>query len=62
MSSLASEPVDGMPRYPSLSSVGGVLRGLDYAGTLVFASGGAIAAASSGFDLLGAVAVGTITA
>ena len=38
------------------------MRGLDYAGTLVFASSGSICAAAAGMDVLGAVAVGTITA
>lgn len=40
----------------------GILRGIDYFGTLVFAASGSITAASQGMDLLGAVAVGTITA
>ena len=53
---------DGLDRWPHLSSTRGILRALDWAGTLAFASSGAVAAASSGMDLLGAVAVGTITA
>ena len=53
---------DGMSRYPSFTSSRGVLRGLDYFGTVVFASSGAITAASCGLDLLGCVALGTITA
>eukprot|EP00640_Fibrocapsa_japonica_P003464 CAMPEP_0113944586 /NCGR_PEP_ID=MMETSP1339-20121228/34682_1 /TAXON_ID=94617 /ORGANISM="Fibrocapsa japonica" /LENGTH=315 /DNA_ID=CAMNT_0000949837 /DNA_START=63 /DNA_END=1010 /DNA_ORIENTATION=+ /assembly_acc=CAM_ASM_000762 len=53
--------VDGMPRYPELSA-GGVLRGLDYFGTVVFAMGGTITAGGAGMDLLGCSLVGTITA
>lgn len=53
---------DGLDRIPHLSSARGVLRGLDWAGTAVFAASGSIAAAECGFDLLGAVAVGTVTA
>jgi len=52
-----------MPRYPTLRSSGGILRGLDYMGTAVFAIGGCVTAgAVSGMDLLGCCAVGTITA
>jgi uncharacterized membrane protein YeiH len=51
-----------MERYPSLSSAGGILRGLDYGGTVVFAYSGAITAASYNLDLLGVCMVGTITA
>ena len=53
---------DGLDRIPHFSSARGVLRGLDWAGTAVFAAGGAVAAAGTGFDVLGAVAVGTVTA
>ena len=53
--------VDGMPRYPSLSS-GGMLRGFDYLGTIVFAVSGSITAGSCGLDVFGASIVGTITA
>ena len=53
--------VDGMPRYPSLSS-GGILRGFDYLGTIVFAVSGSITAGSCGLDVFGASVVGTITA
>ena len=53
---------DGLDRIPHFSSARGVLRGLDWAGTAVFAAGGAVAAAATGFDVLGAVAVGTVTA
>ncbi len=53
---------DGLDRIPHLSSTRGVLRGLDYAGTLVFAASGSIAAAESGLDVCGCIAVGTVTA
>ena len=53
---------DGMDRYPHLRDVRGFLRLSDYIGTLAFASSGSILAASHGMDLLGAVALGTITA
>jgi Glycine transporter len=51
-----------MTRYPSLRSSGGLLRSLDYLGTVAFAMGGAIAASQRGMDLLGAVELGVITA
>lgn len=54
-------PVDSLPRYPTLS-VQGILRALDYVGTLSFAHTGAILAATSGMDALGTCVVGTITA
>ena len=55
-------PPDGLDRYPHLDSPRGWLRALDWAGTAIFASSGAIAAAAAGLDLLGSVAVGSITA
>ena len=58
----AAPVIDGMDRYPHLNSSRGILRGIDYLGTWVFAASGAITAATHGMDLLGAVAVGTITA
>jgi Glycine transporter len=51
-----------MTRYPSLRSSGGLLRSLDYLGTVAFAMGGAIAASQRGMDLLGAIELGVITA
>jgi len=51
-----------MDRYPHLRSTRGILRGIDYFGTLLFAANGSIIAATHGMDLLGAIAVGTITA
>eukprot|EP00996_Jenningsia_fusiforme_P001575 NODE_2449_length_1198_cov_28.174064_g2234_i0.p1 GENE.NODE_2449_length_1198_cov_28.174064_g2234_i0~~NODE_2449_length_1198_cov_28.174064_g2234_i0.p1 ORF type:complete len:295 (-),score=35.06 NODE_2449_length_1198_cov_28.174064_g2234_i0:241-1125(-) len=52
---------DGMPRYPAMSP-GGILRGLDYFGTVVFALSGTVTAGLTGMDLLGCTIVGTITA
>ncbi len=54
--------VDGMPRWPSLTSAPGLLRTLDWVGTVSFAHSGALLAASLGMDLLGTAAVGTVTA
>jgi Glycine transporter len=51
-----------MTRYPSLRSSGGLLRSLDYLGSVAFAMGGAIAASQRGMDLLGAIELGVITA
>eukprot|EP00949_MAST-11_sp_MAST-11-sp1_P005309 g5309.t1 len=53
---------DSMPRFPEASSVAGLLRASDYAGTIVFAASGAITAGMSGMDLLGGTIVGVITA
>lgn len=55
-------PPDSMTRYPSFRSVPGLLRGADYAGTVVFAASGAITAGTMGLDLLGGSIVGVITA
>eukprot|EP00903_Cladosiphon_okamuranus_P006792 g6620.t1 len=57
-----SPPEDGLTRYPTLRSPQGVLRGLDYLGTTVFAISGTITAGQVGMDLLGCIIVGTITA
>lgn len=54
-------PVDALPRYPTRSPLG-LLRLLDYAGTVSFAHSGSLLAAASGMDLLGATLVGTVTA
>lgn len=53
--------MEGMPRYPNWS-VMGACRGLDYAGTSVFAVSGAIAASTGGMSFLGSTVVGCITA
>jgi len=53
---------DGLDRIPHLRDARGILRALDWAGTALFAASGTIAAASTGFDLLGSVAVGSVTA
>mmetsp|Transcript_29966 Transcript_29966/g.84540 ORF Transcript_29966/g.84540 Transcript_29966/m.84540 type:complete len:237 (+) Transcript_29966:414-1124(+) len=49
-------------RYPDLSSAGGILRGMDYFGTCVFAASGALTAMTSGMDVVGGGIVGIITA
>eukprot|EP00741_Cyanophora_paradoxa_P007093 tig00001086_g6864.t1 len=54
-------PDDSMTRYPELS-VRGMLRALDWFGTVVFALTGTVTAGKFGMDLLGCLAVGTITA
>lgn len=54
-------PRDSLPRYPDRSTLG-VLRLLDYVGTMSFAQSGSLLAASSGMDVLGASLVGTVTA
>lgn len=53
---------DSMTRWPSFYSAGGVLRALDWVGTVSFAHSGTILAATSGMDFLGTAVVGTITA
>eukprot|EP00611_Tribonema_gayanum_P004573 TRINITY_DN1377_c0_g1_i1.p1 TRINITY_DN1377_c0_g1~~TRINITY_DN1377_c0_g1_i1.p1 ORF type:complete len:270 (-),score=67.37 TRINITY_DN1377_c0_g1_i1:797-1606(-) len=55
-------PRESMTRYPSLRSAGGLLRSLDYLGTVAFATGGAICAGRAGMDLLGCIEIGVITA
>ncbi|CAM9137814.1 unnamed protein product [Ectocarpus sp. 12 AP-2014] len=55
-------PEDGLTRYPTFRSPQGVLRGLDYLGTTVFAISGTVTAGQVGMDLLGCIIVGTITA
>ena len=57
-----NDVIDGMPRYPSLRCSGGILRGSDYFGTLIFAVSGSVTAATCGMDVFGATAIGTITA
>ncbi|CAN8072197.1 unnamed protein product [Agarophyton chilense] len=53
--------MDSLPRYANGSTLG-LLRLGDYIGTLSFAHSGALLAAASGMDVLGATMVGTITA
>jgi uncharacterized membrane protein YeiH len=50
-----------LARYPNLRSPGGILRGLDYAGTLTFALTGAVTAAQSGLDVFGSTMAAVIT-
>jgi len=51
-----------LARYPNLRSAGGLLRGLDYAGTLTFALTGSVTAAQSGLDVFGCTMAGVVTA
>ena len=53
---------DSLSRFPNLSSPGGILRGLDYGGTITFALSGSITAAQSGLDVFGCSIVAMITA
>jgi hypothetical protein len=53
---------EGLPRWPNVHTPTGILRSLDWFGTVVFAASGALTAATCGCDALGTVAVGTITA
>ena len=53
---------EGLPRFSDPTTPTGILRGLDYFGTIVFAASGGLTAATCGCDLLGTLAVGTITA
>ena len=52
---------DGLTRYPTLTSSHGILRTLDWIGTVAFATSGTITAGYAGLDLLGCTIVGTIT-
>jgi uncharacterized membrane protein YeiH len=64
MTSTGEQPVglyEALPRYPNASTMG-VLRGLDYMGTVSFAVSGSVTAATCGLDLVGCTVVGTITA
>eukprot|EP00957_Ditylum_brightwellii_P209952 15364414-Ditylum_brightwellii.AAC.1 len=47
-----------LSRYPKMSSPGGILRGLDYLGTVTFALTGSVTAAQSGLDVFGCCMVG----
>mmetsp|Transcript_25230 Transcript_25230/g.47180 ORF Transcript_25230/g.47180 Transcript_25230/m.47180 type:complete len:383 (+) Transcript_25230:123-1271(+) len=53
---------DGLTRYPTTSSANGILRGLDWLGTVSFAASGTIMAGYAGMDSLGCTIVGAITA
>jgi len=52
---------EGLTRYPA-ASMPGVVRGLDYMGTVCFAMSGSLTAAAADMDLWGCVVVGSITA
>lgn len=53
---------DTLARFPHMKSPGGILRGLDYAGTITFAVTGSVTAAQSGLDVFGCCMIGMITA
>jgi len=53
---------DALARYPNITTAGGMLRGLDYAGTVTFAITGSITAAQSGLDVFGCTLVAVVTA
>lgn len=53
---------DALSRFPHLGNAGGILRGLDYTGTLTFALTGSVTAAQSGLDIFGCSLIGMITA
>lgn len=56
------DPAEGMPRYPSLKSVMGCMRLLDYVGTCAFAVSGSLLAATYGLNAFGCTCVGATTA
>ncbi|OQS00691.1 hypothetical protein THRCLA_05894 [Thraustotheca clavata] len=58
----AKSPREGLPRWPGLTTPTGILRCLDWFGTVVFAVSGALTAAMCGANLLGCILIGTITA
>jgi uncharacterized membrane protein YeiH len=53
---------DALSRFPNLKTPGGILRGLDYAGTVTFALTGSVTAAQSGLDVFGCSMVAMVTA
>ena len=53
---------DSLSRFPNMYTPGGILRGLDYLGTLTFALSGTITAAQSGLDVFGCSMIAMITA
>jgi uncharacterized membrane protein YeiH len=53
---------DSLARFPHFRSPGGILRGLDYAGTVTFAVTGSVTAAQSGLDVFGCCMIGMVTA
>ena len=55
-----TSPREGLPRFPSASATG-LVRLLDYAGTVAFSASGALTALGCGCDLFGACAIGIIT-
>lgn len=55
-------PAESLSRYPTLETPGGIIRMLDYVGTMSFAMSGAAAAGIRGMNLLGCMVVGTVAA
>lgn len=55
-------PAEALSRYPSLRTPGGLVRALDYLGTVSFAMSGTATAGMRGMNLLGCVVVGTLAA
>ena len=53
---------DALSRYPSFRTAGGLLRGMDYTGTLTFALTGSVTAAQCGLDVFGCSMIGVVTA
>ena len=53
---------DALSRYPNFQSAGGILRSLDYAGTVTFALTGSVTAAQSGLDVFGCCMIASVTA
>lgn len=66
LTTIPPKPVDparevcSLTRWPEITSLGGMLRCIDWAGSCVFSLSGAVAAASCGLDLLGTTLVGGI--
>lgn len=52
---------DSLSRFPNLRTSGGILRGLDYLGSLTFAVSGSVTAAQSGLDVFGCSMVAMVT-
>ncbi|CAM9259127.1 unnamed protein product [Chrysoparadoxa australica] len=53
---------DNMPRYASLQSPQGMLRGMTYLATINFSIAGGVTAAEAGMDLVGCCIVGALNA
>jgi uncharacterized membrane protein YeiH len=51
-----------LSRFPNIHTAGGILRGLDWIGTITFAVTGSVTAAQSGLDVFGCSMVAMVTA